>query len=46
VQLEEDPRELPLFERAVHLYQALGNVPREAESSGGADLHRSLPGPP
>jgi tetratricopeptide (TPR) repeat protein len=31
-QLAEDPRELALFERAVELYQALGDVPGEAES--------------
>jgi len=28
----EDPRELPLFERARHLYQALGDVRGEAEA--------------
>ena len=28
----EDPRELALFERAAELYQALGDVPGEAES--------------
>jgi hypothetical protein len=29
---EEDPRELPLFERAVGLYRQLGNVPGEGEA--------------
>ncbi len=29
---DEDPRELALFERAAHLYQALGDVRGEAES--------------
>ena len=29
---EEDPRELPLFERAAQLYRALGDVPGEAEA--------------
>ena len=31
-QLTEDPRELPLFERAAELYQALGDMPGEAEA--------------
>jgi tetratricopeptide (TPR) repeat protein len=31
-QATEDPRELALFERAVHLYQALGDVRGEAEA--------------
>src|ERR1035438_1594203 len=32
VQLDEDPRELALFERAAQLYQGLGDVRGEAES--------------
>ena len=31
-QPDEDPHELALFERAAHLYQALGDVRGEAES--------------
>lgn len=31
----EDPQELALFERALQLYQALGDVPGEAESLTG-----------
>jgi hypothetical protein len=43
-QLTGDPRELALFERAADLYQALGDVPGEAEALFGSAASTRLSG--